>query len=184
MSRKAPDANEHAGRLVCVGEISRPHGVRGDVRINVSSSDPHVLTSCQTVIIDSPTGVRATAVVAVRRLRGSFVITLEGIENRAGAESLRGARILVPCNALPTLARGEFYDFDLVGLSVRSREGEDLGRVIAVEHPPANDTVIINLPNDTYLDLPLVDLYVVDIDLSSGVMTVDLPDGLPTRATR
>lgn len=185
MSGKAFPVAERAHPLVSVGEISRPHGLKGEVRIHLFNAESVVLSGLPTLRIQLRDGSQVElGVVAMRRNRGVLVVKLDGVDTRTDAEALKGAGILVPRADLPPPEEGEFYDIDLIGLRARAPDGEVLGRVVAVEHPPANDTVTLHLVDDTFVDLPLIDAYVLEVDLRSGHLTVNIPEGLPRRGAR
>jgi 16S rRNA processing protein RimM len=67
------------------------------------------------------------------------IARLEGVNDRATAEALRGSLIEVDREALPPLDEGEYYHADLIGLPCIDRDGAVLGMVSAVENYGAGD---------------------------------------------
>jgi 16S rRNA processing protein RimM len=122
---------------------------------------------------------------SARRMPSGVVIALAGVATREQAEALRGHAVMVARGDLAATGENEFYDCDLQGMEVRTADGTPLGRVVAVEHPPANDVLVVALAGrDAFLDVPMVEGIVLGVALDDGAITVDVPDGLPARARR
>jgi len=100
-------------------------------------------------------------VVASKRSKGRPVIRLD-------REARRGAELAVPRAELPAPGEGEYYAFQLVGLSVEEEGGRPLGRVSAVQPGVANDVLEL----DSGIALPLVEACVRDVDLEAGRILV------------
>ena len=112
------------GATVEVGIVARPHGVRGEVRVALHWDGSDALGSAPEVLLRLPRrGERRLAVVQARKVPKAVLLRLEGVESRDDAELLRGARVLVPREAMPALGPGEYYLCDLVGAELRGPEG-------------------------------------------------------------
>jgi 16S rRNA processing protein RimM len=145
-----------------LGRIGRPHGVRGEVTVVLTSDRPE-RTEPGAVLF---AGDRALVVASARPHRDAWIVAFEGVSSREEAEALRGSLLLG--DELPP-AEG-LWVHDLVGAEVRELDGRPLGRVRAVEENPAHDLLVLE---DGTL-VPTV--FVVGHD--AGVVVVDLPDGL------
>lgn len=104
-------------------------------------------------------------------------LKLSGIETRDEAAALRGAHLEVPAGSLPALPKGEYYHFQVIGLTVRDSEGRNLGRVAEVLSTLSNDVYVIRGPAGELL-IPALDDIVLGVDVAAGVMTVELVPGL------
>jgi len=119
-------------------------------------------------------GRRETWKVKAGRLQGKSVVAkLGGCNDRSQAEALVGSEISIPRSALPaTTTEGEFYWADLVGLTVMTVDGIELGRIDRLFETGANDVIVVH--GDRERLIPYVWRQVVrDVDLDGGVMTVD-----------
>ncbi len=173
------------GEMVPLGVISRPFGLKGELRLHLYNHESSVISDLPAVFIQySEDRCELARIRRWRRHGDGIVVTLAGCADRSAAEDLRGAAVLVPREALPDVEGDEFYDVDLVGLTITSPSNQTLGTVVEVEHPPAHDVVVVRLVNGSYVDVPLIGAYVRDIDLDAGTIQVDLPDELPTRRTK
>src|SRR3954471_15189454 len=124
-----PDAIE-------VGRIADAWGVKGWFKVLPHSADPQALFSSKRWYLQpSERGAKTFSGTVLLRVReakdhsDTIVARADGIEDRSGAESLKGARVFVPRSSFPTAAEDEFYWVDLMGLEVVNREGLNLGRV-------------------------------------------------------
>ena len=173
---------------VVVGKIGRPHGVRGDVSVEVRTDEPERRFAAGTVLLAQAPGSRAarataaTITVAGHRWHsGRLLLHVEGVDDREGAESLRGTLLSVEVDTaeLPS-DPDEFYDHQLIGLAVVDQAGARLGEVSAVTHG-AQDLLVVRREGHDDLDdlmVPLVRELVPKVDLSAGRVVVDLPGGL------
>ena len=100
------------------------------------------------------------------------VVILEGIADRDAAEALPGVEVAVWRDGLPALAEGEFYWSDLVGLTVATTEGVDLGVVDRMMETGANDVLVVKGERERLIPF-LMDDVVRQVDLEAGHMEVD-----------
>ncbi len=158
-----------------IGRIGRPHGLRGEVTIEVRTDDPAVRFATGSVLKTEPLDRGPLTVLSFRRISANTVVRFEGFEDRNAAETLRGTILMVEAGALPELADdNEFYDHQLIGLEVRLLGSEQsIGRVTDVLHLPASDVLAVG---ETLI--PFVSAIVPTVDLPGGFMVVDPPDGL------
>ncbi|HEX2058351.1 MAG TPA: ribosome maturation factor RimM [Actinomycetota bacterium] len=120
---------------------------------------------------------RSLVVESTRDHRNRFLVKFEGIDDRSGAEALRGA-VYVPAEDARDLEPGEFWEHDLAGLDVvHGLTGDVVGTVARVEEGPAQDLLVVDTPRGERL-VPLVGEIVVDVDLSARKVTIEPPEGL------
>lgn len=161
---------------VVVGRIGRPHGLRGDVTVAVSTDDPDERFAPGSVL-HSERG--PLTVQARRRAGGLLLLKFEGVDDRDAAESLRGTTLGVAAETLPgTDDPDEFYDHQLIGLAVRDGSGRALGEVVEVWHPPASPVLLVRRPDGSQEAVPFVRALVPTVDPAGGFLVVDPPDGM------
>jgi 16S rRNA processing protein RimM len=162
--------------LVSVGQITAPHGVRGEVRVFPLTDDPQRFRS----LTDAVLGEDARPVrVSFRGIVKNLVILhIEGVADRNAAEKLRGAYLRVPRSRVHPLPPDSYYVFDLVGLTVRGEDGSELGTLAAVETLPAHDLYVVRQPNGKLFRVPAVAAFIVRIDLPGRQMVIRPVPGL------
>jgi 16S rRNA processing protein RimM len=123
-------------RPVTLAVITGAHGVGGEVRLKVFAEDVASLKVHKSF---------NDGALTLKSLRdGNNVIArFTEIADRTTAERMRGTELTVPRDALPPLGEGEYYHTDLIGLPAVSTDGQDLGRVVAVENFGAGDVLEI-----------------------------------------
>jgi 16S rRNA processing protein RimM len=163
---------------VVVGRIGRPHGVRGEVTVEVRTDDPDLRFVPGTELLTDPADRGPLTVAGRRWHRDILLLVLEGIDSREAAEELRNTELLVAVADLPELEDPDaFYDHQLVGLSARLTDGSVLGEVAAVRHEGA-DLLVVRRDDGGELLVPFVTAIVPTVDLAGGFVVVDPPEGL------
>jgi 16S rRNA processing protein RimM len=153
---------ERPAGLLEVGRVARPHGIRGEV-VGELVTDRVERVAPGTALW---AGERRLAVAASRPHGGRFLVRFTGVDDRGGAEALRGAVL----SAEPLDDPDALWVHDLVGAEVVTRDGTPVGTVTAVEANPASDLLVL----DAGGLVPLTFL----VEASAGRLVVDPPPGL------
>ena len=184
------DNHSSGPRFLAVGRILRPHGLRGEVRVEIHTDDPerfalleHV-TLARTQVEPGPAGLQSAAPGTTRytleghRFHSNWVLLkLAGIDDRTQAEALRDLWVwITPEQAIP-LDEGEIYLHDMLELEVVTDEGEVLGQVVQIIETGANPVYVVRGPRGEIL-LPDTDEVILDVDLEAQQVTVHLLEGL------
>jgi len=119
----------------------------------------------------------AYAVERCRWHRGKAYIRLSGIDSATAAEALRQRFLEVPEEELKPLSEGEYYQFQIVGLDVRTTEGQPLGKVTQILSTASNDVFVVRGEGGELL-IPALEDVIKAIDLDGGWMEVELVEGL------
>ncbi len=167
-------------RFLAVGRVSRPHGVRGELRVVLLTDYPGRLGQHAYFYLaspDSPEMVRRYPVEKLRRHKEVLLLKLGGCDDRTGAEELRGQLVQIPTEEAVPLEEGEYYDFQLIGVKVEAESGESLGQVVEVLKTGANDVYIVRGSWGEVL-LPAVKDVVLKLDIEARQMVVHLLPGL------
>jgi 16S rRNA processing protein RimM len=151
---------------VLIGHVVRPHGIRGAVRARPTGATLASLGPGDRVRV----GDELLSLVAVAGTADRPILTFEGIADRAAAASLARKELRVPAARLPEVEEGSYYVRDLVGCAVR-RDGMPMGRVVDVEHGPANDSMVVDGDEGRWL-VPLVATAVTRISLGERLVEI------------
>ena len=170
---------DNHGRLVAIGEIGRPHGLGGEVRVTPLTDRPErfeTLSEC--VLWDVTRNHRERCrVTAARRQGAALVVAIAGCETPEAAADLTGRLLAVPeAEALPP-PEGHFYRWQLEGCRVLTEDGRDVGRVLRVESAPAQDLWVVGDEAHEHL-VPAVPEIVRDVDIKARRVVIRPPDGL------
>jgi 16S rRNA processing protein RimM len=161
---------------VIVGRIGRPHGIRGEVVVGVRTDEPDARFALG-ASLDAEQHGRLT--VASRRWHsGQLLVTFTGITDRTAAAALSNTWLSVDTSELPpTDDPDEFRDHELIGLTVRTTEGDAVGVVSDVLHH-GQDILVIEAPGRQEHLVPFVKALVPEVDRAAGVLVIDPPPGL------
>ena len=161
----------------------RPHGVRGELFLQVLTDYPDRVGSLSAVFLaDDIEGTNAASytVTAARRHRKGLILRLEDVDDRDRADLLRDAWVLVALEDAVPLEEGEHYLFQLIGMRVVTTAGEALGVLEDVIETGANDVYVVRGGPRGEVLIPAVEHVVIEVDLKAQRMTVEPPRGLLT----
>lgn len=164
-------------RLV-IGRIGRPHGLRGEVTVEVRTDSPELRFTPGIRLDTEPADRGPLQIDAVRDQNGRLLVRFAGVEDRTAAEALRDTLLAVDSATSPPLEPEEYWDHQLIGLRAYTAAGEELGVVTDVLHPPGSDLLAVRRPDDRELLLPFVAAIVPTVEVAAGRIVVDLPEGL------
>jgi 16S rRNA processing protein RimM len=178
--------------LLYVGRIVRPHGIRGEVIVQVRTDDPDERFAPGKVLLTDPGAVPSTGddpaaykvpdrltIEEVRTHQGRLIIAFDGVYDRNIAEALREVMLCVDsADVGPLSDPDEFHDHQLVGLTAVTPAGETLGEVARIDHAPASDLLVLRRPEGGMGLVPFVKAIVPEVDLAGGRVIVDPPEGL------
>ena len=171
---------------VIVGRVGRPHGIRGEVVIGVRTDEPELRFMAGAILESgsSPDGAadgRPLTVASARWHSGQLLVAFAAITDRSAAGELTGSWLSVDSSQLPaTSDPDEFRDHELIGLSVRTPAGEDVGVVTDVLHH-GQDLLVVGRPGEDGAGetlVPFVKAIVPEVDVAAGHLVIDPPPGL------
>ena len=156
--------------LLRVAHVRRPHGIRGELRVEPLGGDAARFSAGLRVHVEGSD--RTLMVCAARAAAGGDVLLeLEGVASRDAAESLRDAYLCVEAGDARSLGEDEWFVHQLVGLRAVTPEGDVLGAVEDVESYATHEVLVVG-DGTTVRRLPLVRAFVERVDLGAGVVVV------------
>jgi 16S rRNA processing protein RimM len=164
---------------VVVGVIGRAHGIRGDVTIEVRTDEPERRFAVGRTL-RAEDGRRTFTVASARDHSGRLLVHFEQLADRTVAEAARGTVLVADVD--PTEQPeddDEFYDRQLIGLTVRAADGTSVGTVTDVLHLPLQDTLEVDTADGVRL-IPFVTAVVPRVDLAAGELRLADVPGLLT----
>ena len=164
-----------------VGRLVKAHGLKGAMKLELYTDDPDGrfvpgATFTLQVPESSPWHGRLLTVREFKWMNSHPVAFFEGVDDRTSAEELVRAILWVDEDAQSS-EDDAWFDHQLVGLDV-VRDGERVGRVVRVEHLPAQDLLIVKVRDDDEVLVPFVRAIVPEVDVAAGRVVVTPPVGL------
>ena len=166
-----------------MGRVIRPHGVLGEIKIAPDTDDPNRFHDLKTIYVGADeASTMSFEILSVRLQPSKYGITvlaqLSGINGRGEAEALNKLKVYASEEDLPPLEEGEFFYSDLIDMTVVLSDGNTVGKVMDVIEGTGQDILVIRRDSGAQVMVPLVNEFVVDLDLDSGKITIDPIEGL------
>ena len=179
-----PRANEHqagsppAGEpeFLVVGKLRHPHGVRGEILLEVITDFPERLQPGVTVLVGEEH--QPLRILSRRGHNKGLLVRFNEYTTPETVGVLRNSLVYVTTSDRPPLPEGEYYHHQLLWLRVLDDDGHDLGRIIEILSTGANDIYVVRGESGPDILLPAIDAVIREIDLENGLIHAHLLPGL------
>ena len=179
-----PSSGPSAEGLVAVGRILGAFGRDGGVRVKATSDVPgrfddgkYLLASRDGLAAEAHTYQIAKSRHTGPKGRDELILWFRGFRDRGEAQRLTGLLLCVARSEVPSAQKGVYFHYQLIGLKVRTVDGEDLGELAEILETGSNDVYVV-AGGDGEILVPALSRVVREIDIAGGLMVVDLPEGL------
>ncbi len=170
---------ETSSRLIPVAKIVRTHGIRGALKVYPYGETLAGAVAGFACNVDLPSSSRGISLTISRvRVQGRhLVIDFEEITDMNAAREVVGCELFLPEDRLPLPREGEYYHYQLLGLSVETLQGQVLGVIKGIIETPGSDVYVVEHEGREVL-IPAVEGVILEVDVGGGVMIIDPPWGL------
>jgi 16S rRNA processing protein RimM len=162
--------------LLAVGKLLHPHGVHGEMLMEIYTDFPERLVPGIVLYLDPPAD--SLHLLKRRSHKAGLLVTFEGYSTPEAVGHLRNRLLFVRADDRPPLAEGEYYLHQLLDLRVASEAGQDIGAVREIIETGATDVLVVRPAFGRDVLIPFVDKFVREIDLQKGVIMVRLIPGM------
>lgn len=162
--------------FLAIGRILRPHGILGEIRVEMFTDAPDRWVGLTTVFLGSQH--QQLEILSSRQHMKVALLKLAGYNDRDSVEKLRGEIIYVPFRDALPLEPDEFYTYQVIGFEVQTESGEVLGEIVDVLEPPgANEIFVVHGARGEIL-IPVITDVIRHLDLDTGVVIITPIPGL------
>lgn len=163
---------------MAVGMISSAHGLRGEVKVELHTDFPERFAPDVELYLGDE--LEKVTISMARPHQGQLLLQFHGIDDRIGAEALRGLWVFIPDEEAVELEDDTYFVHDIIGLSVQTTSGQLLGTVTEVLFTGANDVYIVQTADEPRKEilLPAIADVIKEVNLEEGILTVELLPGL------
>ncbi len=161
---------------LAVGFLRRPHGVLGEMIMDVLTDFPERLRAGKKVFAGE--SHELLTIRSIRPHSTGALIAFDGLVDCDVVGRLRNTTIYIPTHEIPALPDGEYYFHDLLGLSVVAENGDKIGNLVEILETGANDVYVIRSEAGKEVLLPAIDEVILHIDLEQKVMRIRLQNWL------
>lgn len=162
-----------------VGKIVNTHGIKGGIKVVPYTDDPADFEIFNWVYIKKNDGVDKRTINRVQYQKNNVILYLEGIGTIEEGEKHKNCVLLIDRDMAIPLPDNVYYISDLIGIEVRTEEGEKLGKICNVFPTGSNDVYVVkHATQKKEILLPAIREVVKQIDIESGTMVINLIEGL------
>lgn len=161
--------------MIYVMQIVNTHGIRGEVKALHFTDGESFFKKVKTVYKEDGTPVK---LLSWRFQKGSVLLKLQGVDDVNIAEKMKFTKLYAKKEDLPRLPEGEYYFFQLIGLTGVLPDGEEFGKVTnVIENNAANLLEITKTDGEKVL-IPKIPVFIKEIDLDGGKIHITPIEGL------
>ena len=161
---------------LAVGLLRRPHGVHGEILMEVYTDFPERLEDGTTVFLGAKH--KPATIRHIRHHNEGLLFSFEGVDTPESAGLLRKQLVYVKTATRPALPAGQYYHHQMIGMTVVDDSGNELGQLTEIIETGANDVYVVLSGTGKELLLPSIRQVVLDVDVESNRMIVHLIPGL------
>ena len=170
MTRLSPSAAKK--KRVTIGKVGAAHGIHGEMRIIPLTDFTERFASMKEVMV----GDELLHIESCKYHKQYVLLKFREYPIRENAMRLTGKLLTVDRSEAAPLAEGEYYTFDIIGLTVYDVKGKELGRVENVLRTGSNDVYQARRLDGGELLIPALKAVVKEIDIAGGRMVIDMPE--------
>ena len=159
--------------FITIGRILAPWGVKGKLKVKIETDFPQRFASGAKVYISQ----QPMTIDSAEWHSGKLIIKLSAIDSIEEAQKLRGKTVEIPHSQVQPLPEGQYYHFQLIGLEVRTTQGELLGKITEILTTESNDIYVVRNAKGEIL-IPAIEDVVKSVDLEQGHVVIEPIKGL------
>jgi len=161
-----------------IGKIVNTHGIKGEVKVLRITDFEERFTPGNEVIITSEQNDITLTIESHRIHKGFDLITFKGYTNLNDVEQWKGMNLYIDKSQTEELEENAFYYHEIIGCQVQTADGDTLGKVKEILSPGANDVWVVQRPGKKDLLIPYIEDVVKKVDIQTGVISVELMEGM------
>ena len=164
--------------MLRVGVITSPHGIKGEVKVFPTTDDAKRFKELKKVILDTGKEYIPMEIEHVKFFKNMVILKFRGYDNINEIEKYKSRDLLITRDQAVDLDPDEYFITDLIGLTVVSDQGAELGTLKDVLETGANDVYVVAMKDGKELMLPAIGDCILNVDLEQGRMEVHVLEGL------
>jgi 16S rRNA processing protein RimM len=166
-------------KLITIGKIVNTHGIRGELKVVSETDFPERFDpGSKLIIVDQQQQQTPVTVQSARLHKNMYIIQFEKFSNINEVEKYKGSLLKIEGKYQGSLEEGEYYFHEIIGCTVVSEEGEELGVITEILRPGANDVWVVSKPKSKQVLLPVIDDVVLDVDVANKLVKIHVMEGL------
>ena len=164
--------------MLRVGVFANTHGVRGEIKVFPTTDDVTLFKKLKKIYLDKGTEKMELESASVKYFKNMVILKFKGIDNINDIEKYKGKDLLIERKQAVKLEEDEYFICDIIGASVVTEEGENIGTLTEVLKTGANDVYVVEKEDGGEVLIPVIDDCVLDLDFDEKIVTVRLMAGM------
>lgn len=167
--------------FLSVGKIANTHGIRGELKIFPFTDFPEIRFAAgkELLLISPEDGAKLKVkIVSSREQKNIYVVKLDGYENINEVEKYKGWDVKVPRTEAVEAEDNAYYFHEIMGCAVITPEGEELGTIVDILTPGANDVWVVKRKGGKELLIPFIEDVVKEVNIAEKTVRVEIMEGL------
>lgn len=160
--------------LLEIGQIVNTHGLRGDVKVMPWCDDPEIFHELAYVLIDG----EEFEIQKSSLHKNAVLLKLKGIDHINDAENYRNKVLTIPREELGELPEGTYYICDLLGCSVETVDGRNLGKICDIIKTGSNDVYVVEDITKKQVLIPVIDEVIKSVSIDEKRIVIEPLKGL------
>lgn len=160
--------------LLEIGQIVNTHGLRGDVKVMPWCDDPEIFHQLAYVLIDG----EEYEIEKSSLHKNAVLLKLKGIDHINDAETYRNKVLTIPREELGELPEGTYYICDLLGCSVETVDGRNLGKICDIIKTGSNDVYVVEDITKKQVLIPVIDEVIKSVSIDEKRIVIEPLKGL------
>jgi len=163
--------------MYIIGYVVKPHGIRGEVKVQPISPDPDRFYQLKKVFLRMDV-IQAYSIQKTRISNRFVFLKLSGVDSRNDAEILRDCEVLIEKKDLIDLPSDSYFIHDLIGCEMITKEGKIVGNVVDILQMASNDVYVVNDDSGKEILVPAIKDVIKEIDIKRKKIRVHLFEGI------
>lgn len=161
-----------------VGQLTSPHGVKGELRVSALTDDPQRFKKLKYVYIDKKGNLEKYNITGVKFLNHFVILKFEGVDTYEAAVELKSLYLKIDRANAVKLPKDSFFITDILGMLVYDENNVLLGKLVDIIHTGSNDVYIVKNDEGKEILIPALKSVVKEVSLEDRKISVVLPEGL------
>ncbi|MCX7974231.1 MAG: ribosome maturation factor RimM [Candidatus Aminicenantes bacterium] len=163
--------------MIVLGQIVNLQGKKGELRFKPLEGGERLLSPGTEIYLKKEDKILPFQIESIIKFKKQIIIKLKGIDSTEDALFTLGQEVLFPEEKLPPLGEGEFYEYQLIGASVKTRDNQEVGQVIGFWEVGMKRLMVVVKDKKEIL-VPFEEAICLSIDPEKKLIIIDPPDGL------
>ncbi len=160
------------------GTITTTHGIKGEVKVFPAVDDPGRFSLFKEVFLKGKGKTLHMEIENVKFFKKTVILKFRGIDDINEVIPFRNFEIMAKRSDIADLQENQYFDADLIGIKVFTKEGEELGELTSILHSPGNDVFIIKGRDDKEIMIPSVKKFILSVDIGERKIVADPLPGM------